>query len=84
MEVTIGGGSTVSQYSTFVVTHNGTFYTTKSLPPTTVPVPTTYTASEGPSSTSSASPTTVTAGATTQQGPALAFLAGLFGLMALV
>lgn len=81
--MTVKGGQTVSEYSTYVLTHNGTFYTTKSLPPATVTLPTSYTATPLPSSTSSTSPV-VTAGATSEKGPALAFLAGVFGLMALV
>lgn len=60
---------------------NGTaFYTTTSLQPTTVPVPTTQTTTGGSSATS---PATVTAGADSQNRPAVAFLAGVFGLLAL-
>lgn len=83
VEVTVGGGQTVSEYSTYVVTHNGTLYTTKSLPPTTIVVPTTSTTSGIPASSTSSTSPVVTAGASSQQGPAIAFLAGLFGLMAL-
>lgn len=82
VEVTVGGGQTVSEYSTYVVTQNDTFYTTKSLQPTTVAIPTTKTTTSSPSSSTSSA--VVTAGAISQQGPAMAFVAGLFGLMALV
>lgn len=84
MEVTVGGGQTVSEYSTYVVTQNGTFYTTKSLQPTTVDVPTTYVTSGIPSTSTASSSQVVAAGANAQQGPAVAFLAGVFGLLALV
>lgn len=84
MEVTVGGGQTVSEYSTQVVTQNGTLYTTKSLQPTTVAVPTTKTTSGSTSSSTTSSAPVVTAGATSQQGPAIVFVAGLLGLLALV
>lgn len=79
----------MSHETTVVITKGGTVYTTKSLQPTTVPISKT-TIVTAPSTTitevttpvSSTTPA-VTAGATTQQSPAIAFLAGLFGLMAL-
>lgn len=83
VEVTVGSGQTVSQYTTYVVTHNGTIFTTKSLQPTTVAVPTTRTTTGSGSTITSSAPTQVTAGANSQNRPAAAFLAGLFGLVAL-
>lgn len=83
VEVTVGSGQTVSQYTTYVVTQNGTVYTTKSLSPTTVPVPTTLTTTGTPSTVTSSPPSQVTAGANSQNRPAVALVAGIFGLMAL-
>lgn len=85
VEVTVGSSQTVSAYTTYVVTQNGTtFYTTKSLQPTTVPIATTRTTSLGATTVTSSAPTgVVTAAATSQNRPAAAFLAGIFGLLAL-
>lgn len=86
VEVTVGQGQTISEYSTFVVTQNGTFYTTKSLVPATTVIPTTQTTTAGSvtvTGSGSASPT-VTAGANAKNGPAAALLAGILGLVALV
>lgn len=81
----MGSSETVSAYTTYVVTaHGSTFYTTKSLQPTTVPVATTRTTSLGGTTiTTSATTGVVTAGANPQNRPAAAFLAGVFGLLAL-
>lgn len=78
VEVTVGQASTVSEYSTYVVTQSGTLYTTKSLVPVTTFIPTTET------TTGATSPTIVTAGGNAKNGPAVALLAGVFGLVALV
>lgn len=79
VEITVGEGSTVSEYSTYVVTQGGTVYTTKSLVPVTTVIPETTTTESAPSST-----LPVTAGGNAKNGPAVALLAGIFGLVALV
>lgn len=81
IEVTVGEGSTISEYSTYVVTQGGTAYTTKSLVPVTTVIPSTETTTPG-SAPSSSSP--VTAGGNAKNGPAAALLAGIIGLVALV
>lgn len=80
VEVTVGQGQTVSQYTTYVVTQNGTFYTTKSLVPVTTVIPATRTTTAGTTATTAP----VVAGANTKSGPAAALLAGIVGLVALV
>lgn len=81
VDVTVGGGQTVSEFSTYVVTQNGTFYTTHSLVPVTTVIPTTKTTTAG---SAPASSTAATAGAHAKNGPAAALLAGIMGLVALV
>lgn len=79
VEVTVGQGQTVSEFTTYMVTHNGTVYTTQSLVPVTTVVGTTESATGTASGLS-----TATAGANAKNGPAAALLAGILGLVALV
>ncbi|KAK1501328.1 repetitive proline-rich cell wall protein, partial [Colletotrichum tamarilloi] len=83
--VTVGGESVVTQKSWVYITVSGTVYATQTRPASTLVVPTTSAVILPPVTVSSQAPVVVpTAAADARRAPAAAFLAGLFGAVALL